>query len=143
RGGAGNREPSAGRQARQRRGEELLPDAEGRLGSGRPARRTHPPRPERSERPLDLFVHRGRSALEGRGAQRRADRRAIAGAVDSPLEGPAASSSGAAGPEEENSRKARKARQGRKGKSSSKKKIYVSSRPATIVGRRKRSAGGP
>ena len=64
---------------RRRSGAQLLPDARRRVGQGRDPGRPHPARPQRFDGPLDLDLLGRRSAPEGRGAERRADRREAVG----------------------------------------------------------------
>src|SRR5258706_7465995 len=69
----------------RRSGAHPFPDAAGGFGPGRRAGRPHPPRHQRSERPVGCSVRRRRPALEGCRAQRRPDRRALAGLKESPM----------------------------------------------------------
>ncbi len=59
---------------RRRHRAQLLPDARRRIGQGRHSRGPHPSRLERFDGPLDLDLLGRRSAAQGRGSERRADR---------------------------------------------------------------------
>ena len=72
------------RQDRRRSGEELLPDADRRVGPGRRPGRPHPQGSQRSVRAFDLDVRGRGSAAEGRGAERNPDRGAGAEAGVAP-----------------------------------------------------------
>ncbi|MGY4294939.1 aspartate-semialdehyde dehydrogenase [Bradyrhizobium sp. i1.4.4] len=77
----------ARREARRRPREELLPDADRRLGPGRRPGRPHPQGSQRSLRAFDLDVRGGRPTAQGRRAERGADRGALAAARDGVTEG--------------------------------------------------------